>query len=111
MNFNTETTSTLFHYCNEIANSLRGVLNTHKFEDMDEMYFTDKLIEFKQVINNCLELEQMPKANYDFIREAHLRIFGIILSEWDSDLMTREVIVGCNNKAKIIIRELYGVES
>ena len=115
MNFNVETTSTLFHFCNELANALRAPLNTGKFQDMDVEYWQDKLTEFKIVIDSILNndkkilsLEMTP----EFINNAHLEIFTKLLLklEFDSMELNKSIIVYCNDLTKLAMIELYGVE-
>ena len=57
MELNQESASTLFHYCNEMANALRGVLNTNKYNDIDKAYFEEKLIQFVKIIEDILHCE------------------------------------------------------
>lgn len=55
MQFNLENSSTLFHYCNELADALRGVLNTQQYNSVDQIFWEQKLNELKIIIDNILD--------------------------------------------------------
>ena len=116
MEMNQESASTLFHYCNEIANALRGVLNTHKFEDMDQSFWNSKLSEFKIIIEDILGddptiKEGFQKANH--ILATRDKIFCQTLKSLiknQPDLKVERCIEISNDVANDSIEKLYGVK-
>ena len=60
MQLTQENTTLLFHYCKEIAAALRPVLNTKQYNNVDENYWIEKLSEFKEILLQILEIENLP---------------------------------------------------
>jgi len=112
MEFNQENSSTLFHYCNELADALRGVLNIQQYNSVDQIFWEQKLNELKRIINNILDEEKTEIRNItdDFIREAHLRIFSNVLSSTVMEEPYLEDILNANEITKLALKELYGIK-
>ena len=60
MQLTQENTALLFHYCKEIADALRPILNTKQFNNVDDNYWIEKLSEFKNILLQILETETFP---------------------------------------------------
>jgi len=60
MQLTQENSTLLFHYCKEIADALRPILNTKQFDNVDENYWIEKLSEFKNILLQILETENLP---------------------------------------------------
>jgi hypothetical protein len=60
MKLTQENSILLYHYCTEIADALRPILNTKQFDNVDENYWIEKLSEFKNILLQILESETFP---------------------------------------------------
>ena len=60
MQLTQENTTLLFHYCKEIADALRPILGTEQFDNVDKNYWIEKLSEFKEILLQILEIENLP---------------------------------------------------
>lgn len=119
LNIDIPIATALFQSSNELANLLRGGLNTSDFSQLDAEKFTSKLQAFKQIIETILEDNKGFKVVDEyFIKEAHLRIFSqalnSILPDRYSHLNPNETIqasiLQANLISKLSLKELYGVE-
>jgi hypothetical protein len=112
MQFTNESASTLFHYCFELSDCLRPIIGSKQFDEVDPVFWNDKLNELKRIIDGILENDKIT-IDDEFIKDAHLKIFSQVLNSFlvtNTNQNFEEDIIGANKITKLALKELYGIE-
>jgi hypothetical protein len=119
MKFTENNALQFYHYSASLNEALRTMLNTEKFDDADQEYWTKSLKEFQIIIADILGSKNTAVGSSDlFIKEVHHKFFGKILNAYlqqfpnqnQTDYGKGALISQANKLAKQCILELYGVE-